>query len=710
MKITTLLITVLLLSFGLFAQKKYTLSGYVKEAGSKELLIGVNIYVEGTQTGTTSNNYGFYSLTLPEGTYGIVYSYVGFEVIKQKISLVNNISKNIELKGNIEIEGVEIVGEKSKISDDVQMSVITVPIKQIKEIPAFLGEKDVFKVLQLLPGVSSGSEGSSGLYVRGGGVDQNLIILDDAPVYNAYHLFGFFSVFNGDAIKSVELTKGGFPARYGGRLSSVIDMNMKDGNKTKFGGEGSIGIISSKLMLEGPIVKNKSSFVISARRTYLDLLTIPFQKFYSQGEYAGYFFYDMNAKINYDISDKDKLYLSFYGGRDKFYVNIEDDDFEEKIALYWQNQTATLRWNHLFNSKLFANTSVIYSKYDFNVSTEYSDLTDTLYYKLNYFSGIQDYTAKIDFTFIPNSNHYIRAGALITNHLFTPSAYGIKGNVLPDDITAGAKKINALESGIYIEDEIRLKKKTKFNLGLRFSDFFVNNKNYASLEPRFMGSYMIMKDLSVKAAYTYMSQFIHLLSTTGISLPIDLWVPSTEFIGPKTSHQLAIGLAKDFDKPEIAVSLEGYYKTMHNIISYKEGANFINFTGLDTDEEYNYEESVAVGDGVSYGAELLIQKEYGKFTGWIGYTLSWTKYQFDELNFGKEFFARQDRRHDVSIVGMYKINEKIRVSGTWVYGTGNAITLEKSVYEGYQHSISPYGGWSYTVYDYGEKNGFRMAP
>lgn len=710
MKISTLLITVLLLSIGLSAQKKYTISGYVKEAGSKELLLGVNIYVDGTQTGTSTNNYGFYSLTLPEGDYTIVYSFVGYKVVKQPVSLEKNITNNIELEGSIELSGVEIVGEKTNISEDVRMSVVTVPIKQIKEIPAFLGEKDVFKVLQLLPGVNSGSEGSSGLYVRGGGVDQNLIILDDAPVYNAYHLFGFFSVFNGDAIKSVELTKGGFPARYGGRLSSVIDMNMKDGNKTKFGGEGSVGIISSKLMLEGPIIKNKASFVVSARRTYLDLLTIPFQKFYNNGAYAGYFFYDMNAKINYDISDKDKLYLSFYSGKDKFYVNLEEYDFVEKIAVYWQNQTATLRWNHLFNNKLFANTSVIYSKYDFNFSTEFEDLIDTSYFKLNYLSGIEDYTAKIDFNYIPNSSHYLRAGASVTSHVFTPSAWGVKGSVLPTDINNSAKKIGSIETGLYIEDEIRLNKKTKLNLGLRFSDFFVNNKNYSSLEPRFMGSYMLSKKLSVKAAYTFMSQYIHLLSSTGISLPIDLWVPSTDIIAPKNSHQIAFGFAKDFNKPEIAVSLEGYYKTMHNIIAYKEGAQFINIGGLETDEEYDYEESVVVGDGVSYGAELLVQKEYGKFTGWIGYTLSWTKFQFDDLNFGKEFYARHDRRHDVSVVGMYKVNDKLRVSGAWVYGTGNAITMAKTVYAGIQHSTSPYGDWYYTVNDYGEKNGFRMAP
>lgn len=695
-------------------QKNYTISGFVKEQNSGELLIGVNIFVSGTQVGTTSNAYGFYSLTLPTDTYNIVYSFVGFGRDLRKIVLDKDLKLNVELANSVELTGVEIIGDKDKkISDDVSMSVISIPISQIKEIPALLGEKDVFKVLQLMPGVRSGSEASSGLYVRGGGPDQNLIILDDAPVYNASHLFGFFSIFNGDAIKSIELSKGGFPARYGGRLSSVVDVSMKDGNKSKFGGEAGIGLISSRIVLEGPIVKNKASFLVSARRTYLDVLTQPFVMAYNQGQTTGYYFYDLNAKVNYDFGDKDKLYISTYFGRDKVYINYKDGLSTSKNGLYWQNLTSTARWNHIFNNKIFSNASFIYSKYLFNVYSKQSYTTD--FYELNYFSGIEDFSGKYDLYWIPNPNHYIRSGAQITAHKFTPGAFVLK-NQSDQQMENNVAKLHSVESALYLEDEFRIKARTKVNAGIRLSQFGFKAKNYFKFEPRILASFMIAEDFSVKASYAVMNQYIHLLSNTGISLPIDLWVPATDDVGPQRSQQVAIGLAKDIKKPNLSISLELYYKDMSDIISYKEGASFLMIENFDASTEFNYEESVTSGNGTSKGIELLIQKKYGKFTGWVGYTLSYTKYQFDELNNGKSFFPRHDRRHDASVVGIYHINDDVTISATWVYGTGDAVSLPQSTFLSYPHGDNfrdlLLGGNLYgnQTANYGEKNSFRYAP
>ncbi len=712
------LITILLfISFSISAysqSKNVTISGYVREKGSDELLIGVNIYLKGTQIGTVTNNYGFYSLTIESQQAELVYSYVGYEpqIISKKFE--SSLVSNIYLESSTELSEVKVHGERDRIADRVEMSVVSIPIKQIRDIPALLGEKDVFKVLQLMPGVRGGSEASSGLYVRGGGPDQNLVILDDAPVYNAMHLFGFFSVFNGDAIKSIELYKGGFPARYGGRLSSVIDMSLKDGNRTKFGGEGSIGILSSRLLLEGPIIEKKSSFIISARRTYIDVLARPFIAMEDDDYTVGYYFYDLNAKVNFDISDKDKLFLSGYFGRDKFYVKENYSNTSTENKMFWENATSTLRWNHQFSNKLFSNTSLIYSNYQFVVDVVEENASD--FFHLNYKSGIRDLGLKTDLSWLPNNRHYVRFGGAVTNHLFTPSAVVVE--VSNDDMDFNSKELNSIESALYIEDEWRAFNRFKVNLGLRLSNFNHNSKSYFDLEPRILTSYMLTDLLSIKASYAKMSQYVHLLTSSGIGLPTDLWVPATDRIGPQKSQQFALGLAKDVENPSFTVSIEAYYKTMNDIISYKEGASFLMIDDPTSTEDFNYEDAVTTGDGYSAGLEFLVQRKFGKLTGWIGYTLSYTKYKFDELNNGEEFFPRHDRRHDFSIVGVYKLNEKITLSGTWVYGTGDAITLATSTYNAYTHNPSgdnnPYNGLnnfnSSNANHYDGKNSFRMSP
>lgn len=689
-------------------QNNSTLSGYVTEQGSRELLIGVNVYFPEIAKGTTTNRYGFYSITLPKGKYRVAYSFVGYQVEVRDIDLQTNITLDISLRSSLDIEGVEIKASPyERISEGTQMSTLILPVQQVREIPALLGEKDVFKTLQLMPGVQSGSEGSSGLYVRGGGPDQNLIILDDATVYNANHLFGFFSLFNGDALKSIELVKGGFPARYGGRLSSVVDMNMKDGNKEAFHGTAGIGLISSRLLLEGPIVKEKSSFIISGRRTYLDVLSMPFQP---DGTRAGYYFYDLNAKVNYDFGPRDKLYLSGYFGRDKFYFSEVFFNSMLKAGFFWENGTGTLRWNHLYNNKLFSNTSLIYSNYRLKIYTE--EQYNNSEFELNYQSGIRDLSLKHDLDYSIGPNHLIRAGIMVTFHRFTPSAVVIRDT----DINLYDRKIKAIhtvESGLYLEDEAKIGDAFRINGGLRLSIFSHEEKTILRPEPRVSMAYKLMKDLSAKASFAIMNQYVHLLSNTGLGLPTDLWVPSTKNTGPQQSWQVAGGLAKDIPERNIELSLEGYYKKSNDIIGYREGASFLLIDDPTDAEEFEWEENLTQGQGWSYGIEILIQRKVGKLSGWIGYTLSWTQRQFDDINMGEKFWAKYDRRHDISLVAIYKLKERITFSGTWVYGTGNAITLPLAEYQAIPHNPMPGENtmWDYWYYvnDYGGKNEFRMA-
>ncbi|MBS9766808.1 MAG: TonB-dependent receptor, partial [Flavobacteriaceae bacterium] len=661
-------------------------------------------YIPSIKSGTMTNNYGFYSITLPKGSYKIYFSYIGYETVGKEIILDKDLSLNVEIEGSISLSEVVISAKKKeKLSQMSQMSKIEVPIVQIKEIPSLLGEKDVLKTLQLMPGVQSGTEGSSGIYVRGGGPDQNLIILDDAPVYNANHLFGFFSIFNGDALKSVSLTKGGFPARYGGRLSSVLEMNMKDGNKEKVSGELGIGLISSRLTLEAPIVKDKSSFLISGRRTYIDVLTKPLMK--GEDEKVGYYFYDLNAKANYDFSDKDKLYISGYFGRDKFSFE-EEDEYESGLS--WGNATGTLRWNHLFGNKVFSNTSLIFSDYTFSIFDKQTSEDEK--FELHYSSGIQDVGLKYDMQYNYSPKYLIRTGFSSTFHKFRPSAIVVKeeftGNGNP--FKRNIKTIKTVESGFYVENELKLWNKLRMNAGLRLSHYSHKDKSYVMPEPRFSASYSFTNDFSTKASYASMNQYVHLLSSTGINLPLDLWVPSTDKIKPQRSKQVALGFVKDFNRQNFSLSVEGYYKKMDDIIGYKPGASFLLMEDLESADEFSWEDTVMRGQGWSYGMEFLLQRKIGKLSGWIGYTLSWTQHQFDEDNGGKKYDARYDRRHDISVVSIYKLTDNITLSGTWVYGTGNAVNLPSAQYEPeFQGKSFSYKN-RYRALSYGNKNSFRM--
>ncbi|MDG2455589.1 MAG: TonB-dependent receptor [Bacteroidia bacterium] len=704
------------------AQETFTLSGNVKEAGSQELLLGVTIYTESKSAGTVTNNFGYYALQLPTGKHRIIYNFVGYDAVTKEVTISGDKVLNVNLaSAHSEIGEVVVNASKTqkKVSQDVQMSTIEIPIKTIKDIPALFGEKDVLKVLQLMPGVQSGSEGQSGLYVRGGGPDQNLIILDGATVYNAQHLFGFFSLFNGDALRSVELIKGGFPARYGGRLSSVIDMNMKDGNKEKVTGELGIGVISSKGLIEGPFAKGKGSFIVSGRRTYIDVLTQPIIRAFNNGNSAGYYFYDLNAKANYEINDKNRVYLSGYFGRDKFYLREkyensfdgQEQSYTNKVNFGWGNATGTARWNHLFGPKLFSNTSLIYSFYELAISAE-EESTGNSDFTLGYGSGITDYTLKQDFDWYANNKHKVKFGLQATHHTFTPDALVVRDISFGLDIDRKTQ-YTSVETGLYIEDEWKISNRLKSLYGVRLSTFTTNKVTYVNPEPRVALAYSLKSDVSLKASYATMNQYVHLLSTSGVGLPTDLWVPATDLVKPQNSQQVAVGMAKDFEKQNFSLTVEGYYKTMNNIIGYKEGASFLAIQESDEGlESISWEENVTSGKGTSYGAEVLLQRKQGRLTGWAGYTLSWTTHQFDELNNGKKFFARYDRRHDISLVGVYELKENITLSATWVYGTGNAITLPISTYQTSELSnvSSPSRDNFYRANgtEYTDRNAFRM--
>ncbi len=704
-----------------FAQKKYTISGYIREKGTLETLPGVNVYVEGSTFGTSSNNYGFYSLTVPEnGNLVFVFSFVGYQRVEKTLNMQTSHELDIELNPANELKEVVVSAQKQsdRVSESVQMSTIELPVAQIKKIPAFLGEKDVLKVLQLMPGVQKGTEGQSGIYVRGGGPDQNLLILDDATVYNASHLFGFFSVFNGDALKSVELTKGGFPARFGGRLSSVIEMQMKEGNKEKLHGEGGVGILSSRLTLDGPLLNKKASFLVSARRTYIDVLAQPFirQAAGASGDdvKVGYYFYDLNAKMNYELDRKNKIYLSGYFGQDRFYSDVATKSDREiqtdKGGLSWGNTTATLRWNHQFTQRLFANTSLIFSNFKFGVAVgskneKLPDRNVSSDFNLDYYSGIRDFSLKADFDYFPDTRHAIRFGVFATAHKFTPSAIVVSGT-FENEINSKPAPYNSLETAVYAEDVWQPFEKLKVNGGMRISHFQSGSRNYIRPEPRISTAWKLSKDLSAKASYAIMNQYVHLLSNTGIGLPTDLWVPTTSKVAPQQSKQVAAGLARDFEKQGLSFTVEGYYKTMNNIINYKEGASFLQLDGQGAGESL-WEDNVTSGRGWSYGAEFLLQKKAGRFSGWAGYTLSWTQWQFEELNFGKKFFPKYDRRHDISLVGIYELSPRMTFSATWVYGTGNAITLPVADYNAFEDPYDYGRVGSRQLQEYGNRNSFR---
>lgn len=685
--------------------KQVSVYGYIRDAQSGENLISATLVEKGTSKGTTSNAYGYFSHEVSSGEpITLLCSYVGYQPFLINLIAAKDTLINIILTPQLLNEVVVVASELEPVQERVQMSSADVPIELIRSMPALLGETDVLKVLQLLPGIQSGTEGTSGMYVRGGSPDQNLILLDGVPVYNASHLFGFFSVFNNDAINHVELLKGGFPARYGGRLSSVLSISMKEGNQQEFHGEGSVGLISSKLSLEGPMMKGKSSYIISARRTYADAVARPFVNKKSKGDFTGYYFYDLNAKVNYRPSDRDRIYLSAYAGNDKYYnssrydIKLNDETYENQsdFGFHWGNITAALRWNHIFSPKLFSNASITYGSYNFNLKSESKEFgidkngnTEANFSLTQYVSGINDLTAKIDFEYQPNSVHLIRAGTNLIQHRFSPGATSLRSK-LEIDTVLGSQNIDAIETQFYLEDEFSVGNRLKSNFGIHYSNFIVEGKTYASVQPRLSSRYLISPKFSLKASYATMAQFIHLLTNSGIGLPTDLWVPATARIKPQTSWQAALGGAYELNN-DFEFSVEAYYKEMRNVIEYKEGANFL-------EPVKDWETKVEVGKGDSYGTELFLQKREGRLNGWVGYTLAWSNRVFENINQGQPYPFRYDVRHDLSVVGSYELNDHFELGSVFIYRTGTAVTLPIASYLIDGVEVDYYGG----------RNAYRM--
>jgi hypothetical protein len=695
MKHTFLFIICFLTGVSIFAQSQYTISGTIKDSRNGEALIGVAVTIaDKSNVGTRTNDYGFYSITLEKGPQRLRAKYIGFKEEFKEITLDGDKTVNWELESKQSLKEVNI---KAKRKDDnitkAQMGTETINIKEIAKVPVLFGEKDVLKTIQLLPGVKSAGEGNAGFNVRGGSTDQNLILLDEAPVYNASHLLGFFSTFNSDAIKDATIIKGNSPANYGGRLSSVLDVRMKEGNNKKFAVNGGIGLISSRLTVEGPIQEEKSSFMLSGRRTYVDVFLQMSEEFKKNSLY----FYDFNAKANYKINEKNRIYLSGYFGRDVL-------GFGDIFGIDWGNATGTLRWNSLISKKLFSNTSLIYSDYDYNIKITSGST------KFNINSNITDLNFKEDFTYFVNPKNTVKFGLNAIHHNLTPTRF--QGDSI--DNTAFKKGRKSLESGLYLTNTMTPSAKWSLDYGLRLSTFTILGgekynrfegdkridsfdltnqrfgKTYLSPEPRFTANYIINDSSSVKIGYARNTQHLHLLSNSTSTSPTDQWIGNSYNIRPEISDQISVGYSRNFDDNTYELNVEGYYKNMQNQVDYKNGAD-IN-TAVDVESELLY------GDGRAYGLELTFKKKMGKLTGWIGYTLSRTERKIDGINNGEWYVARQDRTHDLSIVGIYQLTERWSLSALFVYNTGNAVTFPSGKYN--------VGGQ--TQFYYTERNGYRM--
>ena len=666
--------------------RKVTISGYVTDIASSELLIGANVYDIKSGNGTASNEYGFFSLTVPEGETALRFSYIGYAAETKKIKLQKDERLNIKLNQKIQLDEVVVIGRQNEEAgvDATQMSSNNIPLNIIKTMPVLLSEADVMKTMQMLPGIQAGMQGSTGISVRGGGLDENLILLDGIPLYNVDHLLGLLSIFPPEALKKVTFFKGSFPARFGGRLSSVIDIRTNDGDMYNYHGSIGIGLLSGKLQFEGPIIKGRTSFNISGRRSYLN----PMELFLSEKEKADVFFYDFNAKINHKFNDKNRLFLNFYNGQDKYGGNLEDitDDYTKsaEVLLAWGNTMLSARWNYIFSPKLFSNTTVAFTNYKFDFSYDYlsfyeKENSENLSFS-EYNSGIKDIAYKIDFEYYPSPKHNVKFGTGYLYHNFKPEVETMRVKDIEDGIITENEIQNmsnsiifANELSAYVEDNINLTPRLNLNAGLHFSLFKVRNATYTSLQPRLSTRYQLTDDIALKMSYTKMNQYVHLLSSYNITLPYDLWVPTTDKIKPMRSHQYSLG-AYYTRIPGWEFSTETYYKKMRNIIEYKDVATF-------TGSSSGWEDNVESGEGRSYGFELMAQKMTGKTTGWIAYTWAKGERKFDEaaINMGKWFPYKYDRRHNINITANHKISEKIDLSASWEFYTGGVFTVSEEV-------------------------------
>jgi hypothetical protein len=671
----------------LTVKKQRTVSGYVQDVRTGERLIGATIYSPAQREGTFTNQYGFFSLTLPKDTCSLLVTYVGYCSFKLPVAGLSKKQVIITLQPLNSLREVVVTdAQLSGQPGQIQMSRINVPLSDVKSMPRLLGEADVMRTIAALPGVSGGLDGGGSLNVRGGSPDQNLILLDGTPVFNSSHLLGIFSVFNPDIVKSADFYKGAFPARYGGRLSSIVDISTKDGDMQHVHGEAAIGLIAAKAMVEGPIVKDKTSFVVSARRSYTDLLmneAYVNQDNEEQKNTAYIYFYDTNVKLNHIFSSKDRVYFSGYTGKDKFNLKRSNNIEDTRTNLAWGNTTGTLRWNHIFNPRLFANATLNYSEYSFSTSYNYDYTPDSIIYTTHqygkYYSRIKDAMAKIDFEYRPNPDHTLKFGTGFVSHIFNPGVSLLQTNSAgqaPLDTSYNDDPFKGKEMFLYGEDEWAITSALQINAGVHISGFVVDGNWYNSVQPRLGARYQLPRNWTLKASYTHMNQYLHLLTNSGTSLPTDLWVPSTSKVKPEFSKQTSFGITKMSKNNVFCYSLEGYYKTMDNVIEYKDNASLINTSGK------KWDELVEVGRGRSYGGEVLLEKKKGLLKGWIGYTLSWSERQFSNVNDGEAFPYKYDRRHDLEVVVTRQLGKRWEVSASWEYTSGMPLTLPTASYEG----------------------------
>ena len=709
-KLYALLGLILGLTLNAFGQN-ITISGYVTEAQSGEHLAGASIFtLNGKSFGTSSNFYGYYNLRTSKREFSIICKMIGFYTDTINVRINRDTVINFKLQAyNKQLDEVIIRSDQSKNLDISQTNKTTISTTEVNAMPRLAGEVDLVKAIQMLPGVKAGREGSSDYYVRGGGAEQNLILMDGVPIYHSSHALGFFSVFNTDAIKSIELLKGGFPSRYGGRLSSVLDIQLKDGNQHKIRYEVSAGLISSKLLIEGPVKNKNTTFLLAARRTYLDILAAIAQP---KSGRINYHFYDLNAKLSHRFTEKDKIYFNVYSGSDKLSTNSSshgEGSNTEKGSINWGNLTSALRYNHLFNPNLFSNLTLTYTNYRFKTENEYFNKQKTENYLLAYRSQIEDAGIKLDFDFLPSNNHFIRFGTNAVMHTFSPNVTRLKkadedeGSI---DTAFNNQAAKSLEYYVYAEDEIKFTEKLQANIGIHYSGFSVQSKSYTSLQPRLSINYLINKTIAIRGSYSLMNQYVHLLSNPGTGSPTDIWVPSTKNVKPQESWQSTIGLAKTLSGGKYELNVDGFYKRMYNVIEYALGVNFLeeNSEGdLLNGASTSWEEKVEAGKGNGYGTEFFLRKKEGKLTGWAGYTLSWANREFAGINNGLAYPFKYDSRHNISLTTNYKINKRIELSANWVYYTGTPTTLPLTDYQYYSE-----GGSTLSIKNVNARNNYRM--
>lgn len=651
------------------ALPQITISGKISDGNSGEDLLFATVQVVGTQVGAVSNEYGFYSLTIPASELGdesvdLKFTYISYNTVLRTVSTKTDLRLDIKMESSsASIEAVVVTAEKDRQLEEVQsteMATTRLQMSQVKSLPTIGGEMDVLKVVQLLPGVSGGVEGGTGLFVRGGDADQNLVLLDESTVYNVGHLFGFFSVFNPDALKDLTVIKGAFPAQYGGRLSSILDIRMKEGHANEFHGQGGIGLLSSRLTLEGPIKKDKASFLVAGRRTYID------QVFKLFGQTIPYYFYDVNGKANWKINDRDRLFYSIYFGSDvlKFDESDLEDSASADLGLNFgfvlSNVTNTLRWNRIYNQKLFSNISLINTNFNYNINGKLGN--NNVLIKSNIF----DLGVKVDFDYYPSEKNHLRFGGAVTSHRFKPNIISTAGDISEFLESSAGPTLAALEWALYGNSDADLSARLKMNYGLRLSGAVVPKNLYIVPEPRLAMRYKVSEVASLKASYSRMRQYMHRVASSSVALPTDLWYPVTENIKPQRSDQIAVGYSRWFDSLMVKLEIEAYYKWMNNLIEYREGASLI--------LNDNFEEELLQGTGDSWGFEFLVKRDDGRLTGWISYTLSWSTRDFEDLNSGETFFAKYDRRHVISLVSAYELSKRIDISLVWVYQTGARFT------------------------------------